>query len=186
MPAGPSSLGAGPGQPQASCCLPATPPGPTSSAGVNDGPGKGSMSQPRTLRKMDLCRHCPPSRGPGGVSEGSPRAVTGVLREEGDTGGSPGGAGAWPPCPGSHPGPIILVVPSSVNPLPEGPHLGDPSLECGSRAIALQHLHLKNIKYFLKVPMCLCSLEGIFPYPRSSQRRRLWRNISCGHERAPP
>jgi len=74
-------------------CPPATPPGPMSSAGVNDGPGKGSMSQPRTVRKIDLCRHCPTSKGPGGVSEGSPRAVTGVLREEGDTGGSPGERG---------------------------------------------------------------------------------------------
>lgn len=69
-------------------------------------PEWGSTSQARTVSKRDLCRCCPPSKGPGGVSEGSPSSVTGVLREEGDAGGSLGGAGARVPCPGSHPGPI--------------------------------------------------------------------------------
>ena len=109
MPAGPSSLGTAPGHsillPMGCSCPPATPLDPMSSAGVSDGPRMGDVDL-RTANKKDLCRCCPPSKGPGGVSEGSPSSVTGVLREEGDAEGSLGGAGARLPCPGSHSGPI--------------------------------------------------------------------------------
>lgn len=108
-------------RPQASCCpwaAAARLPRPWTPCPLQESamaPEWGSTSQARTASKKDLCRCCPPSKGPGGVSEGSPSSVTGVLREEGDAERSLEGAGARLPCPESHPGPIIHHP--SVHPL---------------------------------------------------------------------
>lgn len=71
----------------------------------------------RTANEKDLCRCRPLSKGSGGVSEGSPSSVTGVLREEGNAGGSLGGSWGTAAMPWVTPWPHPSVHHPSVHPL---------------------------------------------------------------------